>query len=79
MRLSHLSPPLATATQLQLSIATPTFLVPVQLTLFLDTWLQHPAGFTVVRLGESAMGAWEGERGRWVGWVGWCPPVDERE
>jgi len=44
----------------------------MQLTLFLDTWLNDKAGWTIVRLGEDAMGTWEGARGRWVGWVGWC-------
>ncbi|BEI84731.1 hypothetical protein CcaverHIS002_0501320 [Cutaneotrichosporon cavernicola] len=38
---------------------------------FLDTWQSDSAGFTIVRLGDEAMGRWEGERGRWVGWIGW--------
>lgn len=42
-----------------------------QLSHFLDTWQSDRAGFTIVRLGDDAMGDWEGERGRWVGWVGW--------
>lgn len=47
-----------------------------QLSLFLSTLLDDPAGFTVVRLPRSAMGEWAaaaGGRARWVGWVAWCP------
>ncbi|KAK1924505.1 hypothetical protein DB88DRAFT_490695 [Papiliotrema laurentii] len=45
------------------------------LTLFMDTWLSdslsgdHP--WTIVRLPAETMGAWDGTRPRWVGWVGW--------
>ncbi|WVQ97517.1 hypothetical protein IAU59_004631 [Kwoniella sp. CBS 9459] len=42
------------------------------LTLFLERWTSDPSGpWTIVRLGEEAMGGWQGTRARWVGWVGW--------
>lgn len=47
-----------------------------QLTLFLETWLNHPSGpWRIIRLAEGAMGSWAGRRGRWVGWVGWAAGV----
>lgn len=47
-------------------------LIVVQLTLFLDTWLNDPGGkWTIVRLSDDAMGLWDGQKPRWVGWVGW--------
>ncbi|OXG16162.1 hypothetical protein C366_03866 [Cryptococcus neoformans Tu401-1] len=42
------------------------------MTTFLDSWLQDSSGpWTIVRLGEDAMGDWDGKRPRWAGWVGW--------
>ncbi|KAL1408709.1 Ribosomal protein lysine methyltransferase [Vanrija albida] len=47
------------------------------LTHFLDTWLNDRAGWTIVRLGDGAMGSWDGASPRWVGWVGWVTSAHE--
>ena len=44
-------------------------LVLLQLSKFLETWLNDRSGpWTIVRLGPSSMGDWDGRKPRWVGW-----------
>ena len=46
--------------------------VDAQLSTFLSKWMDDSYGkWSIVRLSSGSMGDWNGQKPRWVGWIGW--------